>query len=151
MNEHQINEISRALVRLSSEAVELSSEGVRRTKVILEEGVGFALVDCAVDAFDDVTATLLNNNNWEEKFSEQYMEKRVQNLLARITKDKLDFQQTRQYVTALATDLDSYDERWVVYVPAFGVKVLLDSLNLGQVTLYQLTPERIKKLIAEFT
>lgn len=134
------------IVSLAQNTSDPFTEGARRSRSMMTEGIAFAFIDEYADLFDEVLRTLLLTDQWGDKFSEAYIEKALRRLLARILGDE-DYSQAEAYFDALIAELDNYAVEWTAYVPLFGIDMWMDALSLGNITLGQVTAADSDKLV----
>ena len=82
MNKHAKKSLIEKLTLIAEQAKKTSESGKRITKIINSEGITFVVADEYLDMYVDTLKTILKNEDWEEKFSEKYIDKSLQVILA---------------------------------------------------------------------
>ncbi|MBE7549350.1 MAG: hypothetical protein HS127_20230 [Planctomycetia bacterium] len=122
-----------------------TKHGKRRTKVIGAEFGAFSLVDEIVDDYDELVKMLLREKNWGDKFSEKYIRKELQTIIAKIIKSAEQQKDTNDLLEKFINSLVNYNKEWIVLVPLSGLVMKLNSVQLGKVTIYTITKEKAEK------
>ena len=89
---------------------------------------------------------MLREENWGDKFSEKYIKKELQTIIAKIIKSNEKQKDAKDLLEKLIRSLVNYNQEWIVLVPLSGLVMKLDSIKLGKVTFYPITKEKIKNL-----
>lgn len=145
MNQKTKDSIVEKVVHIASNATDPSHHGIRRSRGIVAEGVAFSLVDDFADEFEALSKRLLQEEGWNEKFSEKYVENALEKLIASILKDG-DLLKASEYFDQLVATFENYSQEQIVYVPLVGIQVHGDELPIGQIVLRKMTDAHIDDL-----
>lgn len=114
----------------------------------MSEGIAFNLSNEFVDLFEDVARTLLQDENWSEKFSEKYVDGLLQRILAKTLRDgKPD--KIELYVDEIIDEFKSYSLEHIVYVPLVGIQMSMEELPVGKIVLKKMTDSNTAVLMSE--
>jgi Apea-like HEPN len=79
---------------------------------------------------------LLEEENWGEKFTEEYIDKELRRLfLFRRLKEEGDNTKALHHFTELVNKIENYAQKHIVYVPLSGIQLDVDPFSIGNVTL----------------
>lgn len=115
----------------------------------MHDEVAYSLPQDKQGEFNEITRLILKERQFSERFSEEYISKKVKTVFASLLKDpSID---VCNELEALLGELEKFDEKNTVYVPIKGVRLTLD-YELGNVKLIRPTDEnkdQIKNKIRE--
>lgn len=95
--------------------------------------------------YEDVLLDLLEEENWENKFSEKYIERKLRELTVRNhVEDGFNLQKN---LSLLCDEYAKYDRKHQVYVPLVGVKARDEPLKIGNVEIILMTKELKKGIL----
>lgn len=115
------------IISIAQKANMPTKHGKRRTKVIGAEFGAFSLVDEIVDDYDELVKMLLREKNWGDKFSEKYIRKELQTIIAKIIKSAEQQKDTNDLLEKFINSLVNYNKEWIVLVPLSGLVMKLNS------------------------
>lgn len=113
----------------------VSVDGKRRKKTIIRDGLSFSLLDEVADRYDSQAKRLLNNSSFMPKFSEKYLESKLQSLLVHVLKDNISDLSITSAIEHLQNELVSFEEEQRVLIPLAGIRMKLDEFDCGAITL----------------
>jgi hypothetical protein len=148
MNQNTKTSIIQRLARIAENATVPTKENLGGTNFMMSEGIAFALSNDFVDLFKDVARSLIEDENWSEKFSEKYVNGLLQRVLARTIRDG-NSDKIKVYLDEIIEEFNSYSREHVVYVPLDGIKMSIDELPIGKVILRRMTDLNVKALMDE--
>ncbi len=102
-----------------------------------------------MDIFDnEVMKPLLDKEQWERKFSDSYVEKKLRNILLRVFNEDSCDRNSRalKYFAELVVEIENYNTEQIIYLPLSNIELLNDSLKLGPITLIKITEELYNEL-----
>lgn len=137
-------------IEISNEAQEFGKEGEKRTKIISSEGIAFTLLDVTVDKYELLAKDILRQNDLSHKFSEKYIERKLQSIIAKIIQSNEKEKYAKKLLEDLINSLLSYDQEWIVLVPLSGLEVGLDSIKLGKITIFKMTQQKTEEFLTQF-
>lgn len=146
MHDNVFEAYKNKIIEIAQNAHMPSKQGKRRTNIIGSEFGVFSLVDELVDKYDNLVRSLLSEENWSEKFSEKYIRKELQSIFVKIIKSTEKQKDAKDLLGKLVCDLENYNQEWIVLVPISGLVLKFDRIQLGKVTLFTITREKIKNL-----
>lgn len=118
----------------------------------MRQGIAFELRDNSILSFDEIIHDLIKHENWGEKYSEDYVEKQIQDMLVKLLQDG-NPGNAFQYFDALANEYDNYSQEHTVYIPILGIHMTIPQLALGKVVLkimddanFEALMQRIEKI-----
>jgi len=148
MNQNTKTSIIQRLARIAENATVPTKETLGRTNFMMSEGITFSLSNDFVDLFKDVARSLIQDENWSEKFSEKYVNGLLQRALARTIRDG-NSDKIKVYLDEIIEEFNSYSQERVVYVPLDGIKMSMEELPIGKVVLTRMTDLNVKTLMDE--
>lgn len=86
---------------------------------------------------------LLEVEGWGKKFTETYIEKSLRVILFRTCEEgkKKRNSRAQKYFTELVNEVEDYSRERIVYIPLDNIQLRFDSLELGPITLINMTDE----------
>ena len=144
-----MNQIPKKLVFICENLSEIKDEGERRTKLIIRENITFSLIDESVDTFDWIVREVLRKNNNIEKFSEKFVQGKIEELITRILKTKISVSFANKVYIQLMIELKSYDKEFRVLVPLSGIILEENKYSFGKITLLKGGPDTISKISSD--
>jgi hypothetical protein len=103
------------------------------------------------EEFDDLLKLLLEKAGWDERVSQQYLDKRLKNLITTIRKDgqAKEVKDLAPYFDQLIAELNSFDTQSVC-IPVLGIKTDIDAFPVGNFTFRRFTKELTNKLAKKY-
>lgn len=150
MHKQTFKKYTSMLIEISNEAQKIGRKGEKRTEIIFSEGAGFALLDQTVDKYESLVKDILGQNDLSYKFSEKYIEKRLKSVIAKIIQSNEKERCARKSLEDLINSLLNYNQEWTVLVPLAGLELELDSIELGKITIFKMTHQRMEEFLAQF-
>jgi len=145
MNTQKQKVLAQSLTQVAKHAQASIEQNDLRTAQIVAEGITFWLQGESVDEYEKIVETLLTNSTWSAKFSESYIDGHIRVLLATLVKEQSGAR-APSLLASLVTELDTYDEEHVVYVPVVNVLMQDDTLLIGNVVLHKTTDAAIEDM-----
>ncbi|MHA1228772.1 MAG: hypothetical protein ACTSPV_18755, partial [Candidatus Hodarchaeales archaeon] len=118
--------------------------------IIFSEGIAFTLLDETVNKYESLAKNILHQNDLSHKFSEKYIERKLQSIIAKIIQSNEKEKYARKLLEDLINSLLSYNQEWIVLVPLSGLEVGLDSIKLGKITIFKMTQQKMEELLTQF-
>lgn len=109
--------------------------------VYMHDGVVYSLPVEHQDAFNNIARQLLNDKDRSEKFSEEYITKKIKTIFASLLKSELI--DIELEICKFVAELDRYETRVKVLVPVIGIS-LQEDFQVGAVNLLVPSPERVE-------
>ena len=150
MHKQILKKYTSMLIEISNEAQKIGRKGEKRTKIIFSEGVPFALLDKTVGKYESLTKDILGQNDLSYKFSEKYIEGKLNSVIAKIIQSNEKERCARKSLEDLINSLLNYNQEWTVLVPLAGLELELDSIGLGKITIFKMTHQRMEEFLAQF-
>lgn len=98
-----------------------------------------------ISQYKKILRSLIETEEWGERFTDEYINKELRNFLFRI-REEGNNRNAVTYFTELVNEVEGYKQEQTVYIPLAGIKLNIDSLELGNVTLFQMTNEQYDTL-----
>ena len=143
MNQNKKKYITNNLLTLSQNISDPNVKGERRTEIITSDGITFVLIDDFVDQFYDLIKKILNESNWNTKFSEKYIHKSLQTIIAKIIKSENKEDATVKLFSNFVENLTAYNTNWLCIIPLSGIELHLDEYKIGKVRFVNATIKNI--------
>lgn len=138
-----------AAVEICVEAQDFGKKGAKKTKVVCVEGAGFALLDQTVDKYESLVKRILSQNDLSNKFSEKYIERKLDSIIARTAQCDNKEEHANTLMQDFVDSLLSYDKGWVVLVPLSGLEMGVDSIDLGRITIFKMTQQKMEEFLTQ--
>jgi hypothetical protein len=143
MDKHQKADICKAISDITDEARKPLKPPTGIFGPYDTEGANFILDTSNIFKYKKLIENLFENH-WESKFSENYIEEKVQNIIGKLLQDG-DSTRVSDYLDELIVEYDNFVDQQIVYVPLDGIVMTdVNSLNLGNVTLINMNPTQIE-------
>lgn len=146
MEDKQKELIVKKILKIAENLQAPFARGNRRTRFISRDGISYSLTDEYVDIWDAILRDLLVNCNWNKKFSEKYVDLRLQELLNTIIKEGSPHR-AYECFDQLADEYERYSTEQILILPLFGIGLVENQIELGKITLKKLNDELTEKLI----
>lgn len=142
MHPRQIKELASKIIAIS-ELIKPIGEKQKFEGIYMHDGVVYSLPVEHHNAFNDVARQLLNDKNRSEKFTEDYITKKVRIIFAALLKkEAIDIEAE---ISKFISELDEYDTKQTVFVPVIGI-YLHECVKIGAVTLSAPTLEKVQEV-----
>jgi hypothetical protein len=133
------------LHRIVQNASSAWTRGERWAKGRSVDGLSFGLVDAWADEYDALVETLLQKHGWHEKYSEEFVRKALDAMIARAVCSSHTGGLAEE-VKKLVEGYDGFSQEQVVYVPLAGIHLGVDSVSIGRVELKTMTGQMIQPI-----
>ncbi len=100
------------------------------------------LIGDAAKQYEAVCGMLQNEVVWRDKFSKQYIERIVNQVLSNLHRDG-NADKAPEYLDAVIANFDNYTLEHTVYLPVDGIATLVDELKLGKLILKNMSGETL--------
>src|SRR5258706_1447986 len=87
--------------------------------VMVHEDIVFMLSGEMLDMYEDLLRLLLNQEGWNEKFSEEYLGEKIKEILGTLLKTN-QIQTAERYLDRLISEYDAYSQKFAVFTPLSG-------------------------------
>ena len=114
-------------------------------KIFSVEGISVALLGNIAELYSSLVRGLLNKAGWGEKFSEKYIEGKLNSLIA-ITSVQKNFDQTKNRLKEIDDEYLSFSTEYSVLIPIFGL-IVSKPINIGKVEFLQLDGSKIESVL----
>jgi hypothetical protein len=143
LNKNKIKSIAGDLIKVINGNSDFCMEGEWKTRHFSYKGIGLRILDEVADLFESTVRCILQENNYGEKFTEKYIEKK----LLEVTKQCSEQGFTEDnFISALENkiqDLESYNIEYLVITPTDGLKAGdVQELEIGQIKLFEMNEEK---------
>jgi hypothetical protein len=147
MNSKNIQKIASKLMEIANHAITPQEGRLRGLWIDVQAGVSYSLSTEYQEKFNDLVRLFLKNSDWSDKFSENFISKKIRTIFASIIK-----KEAINIENALADfikELESYKTEETVYLHVIGI-VLDNDFDIGNITLLKATEENLKnKLVGK--
>jgi hypothetical protein len=124
-------------------------------KLFIEDGIAITLIDQTARLYTEVLEGLSQFHNWSDRFSERYLDKELQKLIANAAKEEANERTIEgcvsHFFNELVDRLDSYSAENIVIVPIAGFRsdpAPSDArVTIGNLTLMYMNDTRIRETI----
>jgi len=91
---------------------------------------------------------LLEREKWGKKFTEEYIERSLRTILFRVYEEghKKKNSLSQKYFTELVNEVEGYSQQYTVYIPLANILLKTDELEIGDITLFNMTEEAYKNI-----
>ena len=117
-------------------------EDNRRTDLMVRGDIEFLL---DVDKYKQLRKDLLEKEQWEEKFSEEFIDKALRNILFRIREEHTN-KNAFLYLQELVQEVKTYSTEQIVYIPLAGIKLNVEALRIGNIKLFSMTDSQFNNI-----
>jgi hypothetical protein len=145
MHQKTKEKILKDIIQLAENKRNPSECGVGVSKVVISEGIGFALDDKLALLFYDISKKFVQDDIWGKKFSEKYVNNKLDNMLIKIIRDG-NSANAMNYLEEFIEELDNYSAELIVYVPLDGIEMPIQKMQIGKVILKNMNDEEITEL-----
>jgi len=114
-------------------------------KMISAEGVSFALFGDIVELYNELVRDLLNKVGWGDKFSEKYIENKLNSLIAKTASEK-SYDKTVERVKEIDDEYIEFTTKCSVFIPIFGLAVS-QPLIIGKVEFLQIDNTKLESIL----
>ena len=146
MDEKQKELIIKKIVNISENLQDPLACRNRRRRFISRDGISYCLTDRFLDFWDDILRDLLIKHKWNTKFSEKYVDSKLQEIISNLIRDRSP-QKAHEYLDQLEKEYEHYSIEQVLRIPLFGIELDERLIELGNVTFKKLNDERTEELI----
>lgn len=150
MDDKQKELIIKKILKIAENLQAPFARGNLRTRFISRDGISYSLTDECLDLWDTILRDLLVKCNWNKKFSEKYVDLRLQELINIIIKEESP-QRAYEYFDQLADEYEQYSNEQILNVPLFGIELVENQIELGKITLKKLNDELTEELIEKLS
>jgi hypothetical protein len=140
MHPKQVSAIATKIVEISKL---IKSIGDEFEGLYMHDEVVYSLPVEHHSAFNDIARQLLNDKNRTEKFSEEYVTKKIKTIFASLLKNEEI--NVEDQISKFVAELDGYETKQTVLVPVIGIR-LHEDLKVGSVTFLMPSAERIETI-----
>lgn len=157
MHQREKQSIVKQILNIASNVSEPTPQSInqatRSARLMMSEGISFALIDDIADQYARLCKQVVGH--WSRKYSEDYVTKSMNTLLARVLIDIREgniekaTNYTSEYIDGLEDEFENYSQEQQVYVPLAGILMRVDRLEIGDVTLMNMSDARVEELIKD--
>jgi hypothetical protein len=120
-------------------------KGSIATKLVLEEEIGFALLDDQVKTYFDLLEELSNLPEWREKVSEKFLDAKLRTLMVRAIREKTN-EKISLWFQDIDREINDIRAEARVFVPLSGIALQVGDLAIGKVVLRAMTPDLAQEI-----
>lgn len=121
-----------------------------RQRILSYEGNAIILHDKIANDYDELINSLLKNEEYSSKFSEKFLNKKIQQIVIKYDTE-LNEQGLKRNIEELFVELDTYDREFNILVPIRGVVVQNPKTEIGNTTLFLADESFLKELDNRFS
>lgn len=121
----------------------------RRHKILVRGELELAMCDASLDAYDKVIKSLLKNADWALRFSEEFIEGKVNAILLNLA-EGMASDDVKILVRDLIEYLQNYSKEHVVYLPLTGVEVEGQPVCIGNITIKEITDAELVSILGNW-
>lgn len=149
MNPDTKHVLLKNIIKLAHNRKEESKDFNEGGKIFYRDGCVIELFGEDVNLHVKTIKIILKESNWSERFSEKYIENQLNKVILKVSKDKHS-KNAESYFEELINELTDYSDKLTVYIPLFGIKLVENAVQLGNVSLVKMTDVELSNLIANF-
>jgi len=97
------------------------------------------------DKYVKLRKDLLEKEHWDEKFTEEYVDKALRNFLFRVREENSN-RNALVYFSELVNEIEGYTQEQIVFVPLSGIKLSVETLEVGNIKLFFMQEEKFNAL-----
>lgn len=148
MREEQKELIVKKIVKISENAQNPLVQGKKRNRFIAQEGTAYSLTNGCLDLWDTILKDLLIENGWNKKYSEKYVDLKLQETISKILNDG-NSQKALEYFEQLIYEYEQYSREHILCIPLFGIELNEGEIKLGSVILKKMDDKSTEELISK--
>ncbi len=114
-------------------------------KVISDENKSLILSRETAKPFDSLCSKILRMNDWDQKFSQKYIEKKVESLVIQTYDSPSDVREGA--VIHMLEELGQYESEQEVFLPVLGIRLDTETFELGNISFKQITDQFYSEII----
>jgi hypothetical protein len=108
--------------------------------------INFYLIGDNLDTYNNLLEDLLVKEKWGEKFSEEYVDKVLQDGSFNIL--KYGIEKAREYFVKTCSELETYSTKQIVYIPLGGVEMHdVENFSLGRIQFKRITKTILEEIL----
>lgn len=115
-----------------------------RSVGLLVNGKQLCLGGEDADKFGEITGSLLQEGNWNDKFSETYVGNLVRDLLGKLYGDN-NSDKAVQGLDEMQAEYEAFQKSYTAFVPLFGIVMGLPELRIGRVSIKSMTSDEFQR------
>lgn len=145
MHPKKIEHIASIIDKISKGLIPPRSNIKGRHRLISSHNELFILIGDVLDAYEDLLLKLLSDENWERKFSEKYVEKKLRKIVIfNRVEEQYDL---LKEIRILEEHYEKYNTIHQVYIPLVGVKAPNEPIQIGNIQFVLMTNELKNEII----
>ena len=145
MKESAIQAYANKLNKIAENASKDFGAEIYPKKIFSSEGISVALLGDTAELYSSLSRDLLNKAGWGKKFSEKYVESKLNSLIA-ITSAQKSYDQTKNRLKEIDDEYISFSTEYSVVIPIFGL-IVSDLINIGKVEFLQMDGNKIESVL----
>lgn len=146
MNQQKLERVAKKLEDIASKMVDARGKDIPLGWTIMVEGNPLTMLPDQVEEFRDILNDLINKEGWGEKFSEKFIDDRLQKILVSLASEHKD-ETAAQHLLRLLEEYANFDTVHTVYIPLVGVVIPSSELELGNIRLVNITQPAIDAVL----
>jgi hypothetical protein len=115
------------------------------SRIISYEKESLSLSSSEHKLYDQIVAKLIRHGDWDKKFSEKYIQKKLNSVL--VPASKANAKERAEMVEKMLEDLSNYDIEHEVFLPIRGIKLRGQPLHLGNVIFIEQNERDVDELL----
>jgi hypothetical protein len=148
-----INHIVNQIFDIASDVKPLGSLGEAELPALIFAVEGHDAIYCILkkgnEKYEQLSKQILRKNaEWANKFSEAYINEKLESLLIKAAQGDSSEMLTG-YVNQFIADLEDYTLEYTVFLPLANLSMEIDTLEIGKIILNNMTVTFIEKLITQ--
>jgi hypothetical protein len=147
MHREQRESFVKRIVKIAENARDPRAHEKKRSRFISREGTAFRLTGECLDLWDDILEDLLIKNDWNKKFSEKYVDSKLQEIISKIIKDE-NSQKAFEYFDQLTNEYDQFSKEHILHIPLFGIELNEGSIKIGNLNLKKMDDKNTDELVS---
>jgi hypothetical protein len=114
----------------------------------LSDGPSYALLGDDIGTFNELIDSLLNDEGWGSKYSEDYLVTALASILAKIIDESVQLP-LAEMVDELVRQYESHSIEFEVYIPLTGIGLENQDISIGSVRLILMSPDKVTQAIEQ--
>jgi len=147
MRNEQNDSLVKKLVKIAENTSDPLVRGTKRNMFISRGGIAYSLNNGFLDLWNNILTDLLIKYDWNKKFSEKYVDAKLQEIIVKIIKDG-NSQKAFDYFDQLLNEYEKYSKDYTVYLPLFGIELDQKTVKLGNIILKKIDDNRTDELVS---
>lgn len=151
MNSETKNSVIQEIYDICNNVSFPPKDGEWRSVKEISGQVNFSISNETLERYNKLCKLFLEKNKWSSKFSESYLDSKLQSLIAEILKASDKEKEILHQLNSLIAQYENYSTKYRVYIPLSGIKMNVDRIDIGNIVLRTVKESYIEKIAKDVT